>query len=361
MRRNALFYAPWLVSTVLIAVGCGRAHQPPALTPVAVRVEALLPLHPAWRDYLALTANPSTVGAAGAPRSAFRSAALSEMPPRLVYEVPPAPASGPEPLASSDRIDELRPRYEALNAAIFHSALRQRMRELEAVRGPIGAALARSDALADALYASQWNEQVAPIEARILALQSQLDLWSSDKAVRDKVQPEIDRLRTAAANAEARLKLDLALRRSEGAQRVIDARDREAEDIRQELVLLEAERNAEVGRRISGYKLDVARSRQSIQPLTNTVVPRPVVVTPPELRAPPHPVIAQAGAGATARRAPTQRIEAASLLSMIRRDIERRVNRAAQHLGWRVVTNGADNVPDRTDAVRRILLAQERS
>lgn len=360
MRRSALPSALVALSAAWVAAGCGPAPRAPKEVPVAVRIEALLPLHPAWRDYLALTESParSTPQRPGAGRPT--GAPLPDMPTRLVYDIPAVASTDAGLPASNDRIEELRPSYERRNAAFYHSALRQRLRELEAVRGPISAALARSDALAEALYASQWNEQVAPTEAKVLALQSQLDAWSSDRAVRSLLQPEMDRLRKAADEADARLKLELALRRAQGAQRVIDARDRETEAIRQELVLLEAERNAEVGRQISGYKRDVARSRQSIQPLTNTVVPRPVVATPPELRDAPRPVLALTPPREAAPRS-APRVDAARLLGLIRRDLERRVQRVAEARGWRPVYGATLNLPDRTDEVRRLLAQEDRT
>lgn len=359
MRRTARTSAVLAASAALLAAGCGRSQQPPEPTPVAVRVEALLPLHPAWRDHLALAerAPAQTDGRSPAASKAPGSAAV-ELPRRLVYEVPAA-AAAPGPIVGEDRIEDLRPNYERRNATYVSSALRQRLRELEAVRGPIAAALARSDAIEDALYRSQWNEQVAPLKAKALALQSQLDAWSSDRAVREQTQAKLDALEKEAAEAETRLKLALALRRTAAAQRILDARDREADAIRQDVLLLEAERNADVGRQIAAYKRDVVKGRQGIQPLTGTVVPKPVVATPPELREPPQPVSATRPPAAAEGRRTSAAEQDRQLLDTMRRDVRRRVERLAALKGWRPVYEGGSGLPDHTNDLRAMLLAED--
>lgn len=363
-RRLALV-SLWGVMSLF--VGCRPA--PLLLTPKRyVRMESLLPLHPAWAQVLSLDRIARQMRVAAPPAFSF-----TPLPPAPQAFAPP-PAEPPGLAAQRQeriRADALRYERQLEQALTDSDRLlfnRQERTERKRVQQQMAQERAkRLDVLqTEALHQTRdISRQITRLQFRIVALKSQLNVYT-DQPLQDA---QIQYRQALAQVAALRQKLrDVLADVEPEVERQLRALQPQLEAASQQRLQQFQEQQA------ADRAQKIARERQNLE---SAVTPLPATLTAPlplpsDARETPLALPTSADAarslqrgavqvqGAVARQAAQWERERHLLLDTIRNDTEQALKQIARKQGWQLVAPQTVGATDATAAVIPALTAQWR-
>jgi hypothetical protein len=355
----------------VIAAGCRRTPEP---TPARrfVRLEALLPLHPAWAQVAAL----DRVLAEFASHKT-QPALLPLTPPPFPPPFPP-PKEVPETLAKErqQRIEEDAARYvDLLESALRARADEEYRRQARVLQREMDATLAKELAqreeeirAANQLKARAIDLQVRRLAFRVIALQSQIDVFRGQPREDAQLQMSQVLAETARLHLEREALLDKENIRLQA--------ERDLEPRKQQLMAERDQRLKELRDRLDQEIADqLANAETQLEQQTGAIPPLGSAPTrPPDPRATPLTLLNPPGlSGITAaaqsdrnRVLARQRAEWQSyrtrLVNAIRADTQKAVEQAARQQGWQLVSEASRRAGDAdgTEAATRALRRQWR-
>jgi hypothetical protein len=371
VARNASLLA---LLTTMMGAGTGCRNAAPSLpaTHQYVRLEALLPLHPAWAQVQALDAAQARFPAALAQASTLKYP-LNPLPEVFTppVTVPPSLAAERDKRVQEDALHYVQQTEQALTAKnidIMQRFERHEQRQTEALY---------SRALADRMLqlnaaneqeASQLEGRINTLGFRQVALRSQIDAYTN-RLNQDPRNPVIqDVVRQEALVSEEMNAL-------EDQRKAVLARDVRALAV-QQLAAQRKQWEAESAARLAARKMELADSvRQQVEQararLKNDIKPIPPLASAPlppaDPRATPLPLpLAPDAAGAIghaqaqlsaamAQERQAWQAQRESLLGAIRTDTAQAVAQIARKEGWNLVAaghGGKDVTAQAADALR---------
>jgi hypothetical protein len=346
-----------------------------------VRLDALLPLHPAWSDVQQLDALLAEAQKAKVPA------------PSIQPSIPLPEAVLPPPLSVNNRLSgnlteariqqtaqNARQRVERLRSTLdtLHERALEKRQELLRKEASADIAQKRADILATVEERVTKAEEQARVETaplrkeirdrkfREIALQSQVAALNDNP--RDEAQRRLIQVQKEIKELEARLNSRLAGIR-EGIEKEAD---RQIEDYRQqrleqeaaELAQFRAELNRRASEAIAHYEAEVERTLSSLEPLSMPSVPRTPVLRTQRLPSPaqvaekPRPVDTARITKEIDARTEALRAQRKRLVDFIADDTRRRVETFAAGKQWQIAYAPAPGRADRTEEAAQWLRAE---
>ena len=353
--RLALCLVPFCLSS-----GCRRLAVAPA-TPRSARIEALLPLHPAWEQTQAL----NRVVAGLAPFNRVLSGAVPPLPPPFAFT-----QTAPKNMADErkKRIQDDAEQYLiqltsfliADNAQRLAREVRARQRQADAqYRRELETKIAELTAAA-AKQRNALNAQINRLgyklvaydsQGRIFIGQSQRDAKEAAKQVTRQIDDLTAQRDAISSDFRSAAVAQMRTRRAELNQSVSDFRKRRAEQ-------LAAELRDQIDNR--SRQLDAAASAITTFGANLPATPKPAAVPtppPPDFSAANRAAQAQI-ASALQRQNIAANAQRDRLLAVIRADTEQAVAQIAARENWKLVPVGTQGATDATDAVAKALREQ---
>jgi len=326
-----------------------------------VRLEALLPLHPAWEDVRqidALLAHtrrlPSPSAQASLPLDEVALPSPLKTDGSIPMNLAKARAERTVP-AALERVERLRTALDVLNSRVVR-------REQTAGQKVVAADVARQEAdLRAGLEAeerrirAQVPETLRDLQFREIALQSQVD--GLPEPHRSEAQRKLDRVRQEIEAIQAAREAGDEAARQRVARQVEDYRQERRARETERLDQLRARLNRETDQIVAENQEEARRSLGRLKALAMPSVPRSADVrakrlpSPAEVAAGVAPTTAERSAAATSDEIAALTSRRQRLLHFITGDVRRRVENLAAQKQWRIAFAPASGLPDMTAQV----------
>lgn len=358
------------MALLCLAVTGGCRTQEPRIPPysyISVRLNALLPLHPAWEevrhlDALAEQTLPSSAPSSSAPVVLAEPVLPETLPVSTSVPLSPVPTAAVLTSAANRRLESLRDMLRVRNARAIERERRVREKEMEAVVAREESALIARDQQEIARLRRHFDRDTRNLELKIIAAETQIYAYSR--------LPNANELRLAAQRTLAQLQSQKDERRKaleETIKKTVASREQRLGAFRQQkqMELAKAlegraeELRTESERTVADYQQQIRANQQSLADLQMPSVPQTSAVRAFPLASPARVAAAYrmppAPSGGEERARSSLLQQRARLIAYITQDLRRRLERLAAENRWRISFAQTPGVPDRTEDIRPLL------
>jgi hypothetical protein len=337
-----------------------------------VRLNALVPLHPAWEevrrlDALAEQTRPSSVSSSPVGIALIEPTLPETLPISTSVPLSPVPTGTVLTGAANRRLDSLRDMLRVRNVRAIERERRVREKELDASIAREESALIARDQEEVARLRRQFDRDVRNLDLKIIAAETQIYAYSRlPNANEFRLAAQQTLLQLQSQKDDRRKALEEAIKKTkaERDRRLSAFRQQKRTELAKELAAREEELRSEAERTVADYQQRIRSNQETLGDLKMPSVPQTSavkafpLVSPARVaagyRTPPAP----SGGEAHARISLLQ--QRARLVACITQDLRRRLERLAAENRWRISFADTPGVPDRTEDIRPLLSSEWR-